>query len=119
MLSGSESPPQAAGLQSRQPGNAPEAAPFGTDGLLSLCVPFRRSISPSIPSANIHHAYKGRTKPMLGGASAPGTHIRWELECQALSRGHPGHLGPLAETLLCSHPSPRAGGAEPCVLGAQ
>lgn len=69
MLPGSESPPQAAGLQSRQPGNAPEAAAFGTDGLLSLCVPFRRSISPSIPSANIHHTYKeGQDKACAWGS---------------------------------------------------
>lgn len=102
-------------LQSRKPGNVPEAAPFGTNGLLILRVPTQPSIHPV--SKHPPHRQE-QNKACAWGSVCWGDLLSLELVCRALSQAPPGHLGPLTETLRCPTPVRRAGGAERCVLGA-
>lgn len=104
-------------LQSREPGNAPEAAPFGTDGLLILRVPTHPSIHPV--SKHPSHIQE-QNKACAWGSVCWGELAVPQNLCAGLCpKGPLGSWGPSLRPCAVPTPVHSSGGAERCVLGAQ
>lgn len=110
MLPGSESPPQAAGLQSRQPGNAQRQHHLAQTGYLA-------SVYPSVgPSAHPSHQQTSTThtraeqSPCSGERLLRGLTFAGNLSARLCPEGTLGTWGPSLRP--CSAPTPVHGQAE-------